>query len=1023
MTQSDDRQNLSQSVTELQEQVVLLEKSLEHYRLQEQLIPDFAEQFRSVLEYAPGVVYFCKNDPPYYSMVYMNEAVETLTGYDKSLFLEGKLTFGELIHGDDAKRVADAILKAIDERTEYRLTYRIKHKNGSWRWVQEIGQGVPDPDTFEIKYLKGAIWDITAGKVHEAQLEARDTILDAVHFAVEQFLRMGSWESRLPQVLERLGTATGVSYVFIFKNHIATEEDIAKNVHPIGDPSIEYDIEVGDLLYTQTNHWHSEFIKPENVKPVSVSIPYDKVGFTRWHEVLSKGETILSDVADLPDEEKKYLTARGIRSVHAVPIFAGGEWWGFIALDEGKRERQWSPREMDLLQSVADTLGAAIVRQSYEIKLRELNEQLERRVMARTAELERMTEQFEHQAQTLSTIMLSSPDHLWLFDPMNRIMQVSRSVLDDYGVEESFIIGKTPYEAGFTKERMGSVIAEIKQMFESGKAQFGEIDMLTTQGERRFSYILTPLREENGYIYGGLAVSRDVTERKLAEDRLRESEQRLQGILDNTPASIYLKDTKGKYLFVNRMFERRYRHTVNEIVGKTDFDLFKPHLAELYRSNDINVMSTGETVEFEEAALVNGEARINLSIKFPLYDAEDKVAGICGISADITDRINAEQVWKLVRTAIDQIDEAVIITDARVDEPGPEIIYVNPAFEHMTGWDTVDIVGQTPRVLQGPKTDRSVLDQLRNALDTGRPCTGETINYRKDGKEYTVQWHITPVRDEKGDVANFVSIQRDVSEQKQAEELERRRRDELAHVARLSTMGEMASGLAHELNQPLAAISNYVFGCRKRVEMDTIDKDSLVEALANVGSQAQRAGEIIRRMRNFVRKRESQKNYISVNEIVNDVLELCAAENRGLGITIKDQLNPEVPFIGVDAIQIEQVVLNLIRNAGEAMQETPIEDRQLTLISRISPDEPDLIELAVSDSGIGSDEDTIKQIFNPFFSTKSDGMGMGLTISQSIVENHGGKLWARPNSGGPGLTFYMTLPICDDPDEIAEDRE
>ncbi|MCG8524285.1 MAG: PAS domain-containing protein, partial [Pseudomonadales bacterium] len=346
------------------------------------------------------------------------------------------------------------------------------------------------------------------------------------------------------------------------------------------------------------------------------------------------------------------------------------------------------------LQSVADTLGAAIVRQSYEIKLRELNEQLERRVMARTAELERVTEQFEHQAQTLSTIMNSSPDHLWLFDAMNRIMQVSKSVLVDYGVEESFIIGKTPYEAGFPKDRMGSVIAEIKKMFETGNVQSGEKDMLTTQGERRFSYILTPLREENGYIYGGLAVSRDITERKLAEDRLRESEQRLQGILDNTPASIYLKDIKGKYLFVNRMFEQRYKQSLTEIVGKTDFDLFKPHLAELYRSNDISVMSTGQTVEFEEAALVNNESRINLSIKFPLYDAEDKVAGVCGISADITDRINAEQVWKLVRTAIDQIDEAVIITDARVDEPGPEIIYVNPAFEHMTGWDAVDIVGQ-----------------------------------------------------------------------------------------------------------------------------------------------------------------------------------------------------------------------------------------------------------------------------------------------------------------------------------------
>lgn len=760
MTKSDDQNNLSQSVQHLQDQVSKLQKSLDTYRLQEQLIPNFADQFRSVLEYAPGVVYFCKNDPPHYTMIYLNEAVEALTGYDKSQFLDEGLTFGELIHGDDARRVKSVIQQSAQSREEYRLTYRIKHRNGSWRWVREVGQVVPDPDHDPPLYLKGAIWDVTAGKIHEEQLEARDTILDAVHFAVEQFLRMGAWESRLPEVLDRIGVATGVSYVFIFKNHEATKADIHYGVCPIDDPSKNYIVEVGDLLFTQIHEWQNVNIPPERVKPRCEAIPYDKAGFQRWHDLLIANQTIFANVKDLPESERGDLASKGIKSVVAVPIFAGGQWWGYIALDECSRERDWSEREVDLLRSVAGTLGAAIVRQSYEIKLRELNEQLERRVMQRTAELERITEQSEHQARTLSTIMSASPDHLWLFDPQTRLLQVSASILEDYGVQESYVLGKTPYEVGFTPDRMSQVIEKAKAMFASGQAQSGEVDMLTTKGERRFSYILTPLREENGYIYGGLAVSRDITERKIAEDRLRESEQRLQGILDNTPASIYLKDADGKYLFINRMFEQRYQRKITDVVGKTDSDIFRPQLANLYRTNDIEVMSNGKTIEFEEAAMINGEPRVNLSIKFPLYGSDNKVTGVCGISADITDRINAEQVWKLVRTAIDQIDEAVIITDARIDHPGPEIIYVNPSFEHMTGWAAADIVGQTPRVLQGVNTDRSVLNELRTALETGRPCTGETVNYRKDGKEYTVQWHITPVRDEKGEVANFVSTLR-----------------------------------------------------------------------------------------------------------------------------------------------------------------------------------------------------------------------------------------------------------------------
>ena len=1023
MTDSPADLNSNKDHHALQKKIDELQHRLDTYIERDRLIPNFEDQFRDVIEYAPTIIYYCRNSPRY-EMIYLNKAVTKLTGYEKDAFLDARIAFAELMHADDRDRVSNVIQQAIMDNHEYHVTYRIQHRDGTWIWVQEIGQGVYDENTGQTAYLKGCLWDITAGKIHEEQLEARDSILEAVHFAVEQFLRTGDWESRIKDVLDRIGNATGVSYVFIFQNHTATSQDVAKNVQPISSvSSLKYDIEVGDQLYSQVHQWYSELIPPGKNRIQSRSIPYDKAGLSRWRKLLASGESICQNVASLPDSERLYLQGRGLSSINIVPIFAGGEWWGFIAIDEGSRERKWSDREMSLLRSVADTIGASIVRQRYEVKLRELNEQLEQRVMERTAQLERLNEKFEHQAHTLQTIFAASPDHLWLFDPMNRIMKASKSVFDAYGVNEDFLYGKTPYEAGFTKQRMHGVIDKIRKMFESGVSQGGEVVMDTIDGPRTFSYTVAPLRDANGYIYGGLSVSRDITERIDAENQLKESQQRLQGVLDNTPASIYLKDKDGAYIFVNRLFENRYRRNIIDLVGKTDFDIFPQHIASNYRKNDIDVMNSGRTVEFEEAAVIDGEPRVNLSIKFPVYDAENKVSGICGISADITERKNAEQVWKLVRTAIDQIDEAVTITDARADEPGPEIIYVNPAFERITGWRSANIVGKSPRVLTGPKTDPSVFNEYRQAIKEGRACSGENVCYRRDGKEFMAEWHMTPVRNEKGQVVNFVTIQRDVSEQKHVEEMERRRRDELAHVARLSTMGEMASGLAHELNQPLAAISNYVFGCRKRVEMDRMDKDSLIEALHNVGSQAQRAGEIIRRMRNFVRKRESQKNYISVNEIVTEVVALCAPELRDNSVQVSENLPDDLPMVGVDAIQIEQVIINLVRNSIEAMREVPFKERCLSLSTSTIFDDEEMVLFELSDSGVGLDPEMVKEIFNPFFSTKSDGMGMGLTISQSIVENHGGKLWAVSNDDQPGVTFKMTLPVCDEPEENADDGE
>ncbi len=249
------------------------------------------------------------------------------------------------------------------------------------------------------------------------------------------------------------------------------------------------------------------------------------------------------------------------------------------------------------------------------------------------------------------------------------------------------------------------------------------------------------------------------------------------------------------------------------------------------------------------------------------------------------------------------------------------------------------------------------------------------------------------------------SLEQEINERQLAQEQVMNHQADLAHVARLSTMGEMASGLAHELNQPLSAINTYVSGCIRRINMGTDKPDEILNALKLTVQQAERADSIIRRLRSFVRKGESHKTYSDINHLVNEVTGFLESQLKKTNTRLTLELEQQLPPVLADIIQIEQVLVNLLKNSLEAMQDN---DSPSILISTRQANKH-VIELCVIDSGEGISEDTLKRIFNPFFTTKSSGMGMGLSISSSIIETHDGKLYAHNNTE-KGATFCFTLP-------------
>jgi C4-dicarboxylate-specific signal transduction histidine kinase len=260
---------------------------------------------------------------------------------------------------------------------------------------------------------------------------------------------------------------------------------------------------------------------------------------------------------------------------------------------------------------------------------------------------------------------------------------------------------------------------------------------------------------------------------------------------------------------------------------------------------------------------------------------------------------------------------------------------------------------------------------------------------RKDGSRFWASVVITALHDQQGRLVGFSKITRDLTERKHTEQALQKAMSELAHMARVTTMGELAASIAHEINQPLAAIVRL--------------------AVADIAEAGTRAGEIISRVRTFLKKAVPAKTQVDINQVIREVLALTPGQREKHNVSVRTELVPGLAPVQGDRIQLQQVLLNLIMNGVEAM--TSVSDRSRVLVLRSQPHESGGVLVSVQDSGLGLDPKNIGHVFDTFFTTKPEGMGMGLPISRSIVETHGGRLWLTPNDG-QGVTFQFTLPAC-----------
>ena len=355
-----------------------------------------------------------------------------------------------------------------------------------------------------------------------------------------------------------------------------------------------------------------------------------------------------------------------------------------------------------------------------------------------------------------------------------------------------------------------------------------------------------------------------------------------------------------------------------------------------------------------------------------------------------------------LQSILDTVPDAMIV----IDEHGA-VQSFSTAAERLFGYKAAEVIGKNIKLLMPSPyreqhdgyLDRYLTTGERRIIGIGRVVVGE----RKDGSTFPMELAVGEMHS--NDRRFFTGFIRDLTEYQQTEARLQELQSELVQISRLTAMGEMASTLAHELNQPLAAITNYLRGSRRLLESPSdADRMRVREAVDKAADQALRAGQIIRRLRDFVARGESEPRIESLNKIIEEASALALVGAKERGVRVRFQFNPRVDTVLADRVQIQQVLLNLMRNAIEAMDGAG--RRELT-ISTVASDNKEVL-VKVADTGAGIAADVADQLFHPFFTTKQHGMGVGLSISRTIIEGHGGRIWVEENPGG-GAVFCFTL--------------
>ncbi len=611
------------------------------------------------------------------------------------------------------------------------------------------------------------------------------------------------------------------------------------------------------------------------------------------------------------------------------------------------------------------------------------------------------------QLDLLNNILSNVPASIFWKDRNSVFLGANTRFAQDAGVENpQELIGKTDYDMAWTTEQADFYRECDRKVMDSGEPMLN-IEESQQQADGRKIELLTnkvPLRDSSGQVTGLLGIYMDITKLKQTENTLRKSETRLKTLFNSAPELIFVVNPEGEIIKANRQ--------VYEQLGFKEAEVIGANIAKFSCDCNFTGLREGGYTQ-ADVELVGKDGRVMQMdcSATAMPDEDGNLSTYLIIQRDVTERkkaaaalANSEQRFRVI---FDSIYQLVGVLD-----PDGILLQANKTALEFGGIKKEDVVGRPFWDTYWWCYSADVQNRLKAAVKdaaAGKPVRYEE-NVRGDNNIIrTIDFTLKPVTNQHGETVLIIPEGRDITDAKRAEEELQLRRQEIAHVIRLSTMGEMASGMAHELNQPLMSIVSYCGTASSLVQSLTDPPPELEEILGRASVQAHRAASVIQHLREFVGKDSDYKQPIDIDQVIGQINDLLGSELKNASVILQHDLDGKGCKVMANSVQIEQVLVNLVRNSIEAIKGAESSGGKIILKTCVARDEA--IEVTVMDNGPGIDANMIGRVFDPFQTSKASGMGMGLPISRSIIEGHGGRIWVDEGNHD-GVSFGISLPIC-----------
>jgi len=622
-------------------------------------------------------------------------------------------------------------------------------------------------------------------------------------------------------------------------------------------------------------------------------------------------------------------------------------------------------------------------------------------------------EALKHSERNLSLTINTIPTLIQVSRPDGTILSVNQAVLDYYGVtledmqKEDFRARVYhPVDVERMREERNEALKR-PVLFEYEQRALGK------DGKYRWFLVrYNPLLDEQGRIERWYATAFDIEDQKQAEEALRSAEGNLTQIINTIPTHIYVLNTEGSVQYVNQAVMDYTGLSVEDVKQEDYRDrVINPEDFTRVRAERAASLRRGAPFSTEQRVLGNdGQYRWFLVRYKPLLDEQGRIVRWYVAAFDIEDRKRAQED---VRRS-----EAFLAEAQRLTSVG--------SFSWRIGTDEITWSDELYRIYEFDPGIKITLEFIRTRVHPEDLTLYEKMveQARNGADDFEWQYRLLmpdqsikymhavahAMRDPNGQL-EYIAAVRDVTARRVSDEALDKARSELAHVSRVMSLGALTASIAHEVNQPLSGIITNASTCVKMLDGEPPNVDGARETAKRTIRDGRRAADVITRLRALFSKKEAVTELVDLNEAMREVIALSRSELERNNVITRTELADPLPLITGDRVQLQQVIINLLRNGSDAM--SLVDDRPRELLFKTELDESDCVRLSVRDAGIGFDPQTLEQLFRSFYTTKADGMGIGLSVSRSIIENHRGRLWATANDG-PGVTFSFSIPCAKD---------